>query len=59
MPEEITIRLPCWNCGEFKEFDFRPFIGVTAYEYCLSCKAGIEVKFNSNVLSIDTLSYEG
>jgi len=57
--KEITITLPCYNCGELLQTNFRLFIGAADYVYCHSCKAGIEITLNQDILMINCLSYEG
>ena len=59
MTEEIAIILPCYNCGEPLQTNFRLFAGIADYVYCHSCKAGIEITFNQDTLLISCLSYEG
>lgn len=58
MTEEITIILPCYNCGENVFTPFPMFDGHTEYIYCNSCKQGIQVHLRQNTLEVEVLSSE-
>jgi len=58
MDETIIMSIDCYDCGNKIEFDYRIFNGAAAYSYCNYCGRGIQVYYNSNILSVDLLSGE-